>query len=52
MKKQTLSFYYTIGKYKVFRVYSIRKTTDFAIRLGDEPSFSRINKGIMVFVVE
>ncbi|API91815.1 hypothetical protein BKP57_08230 [Virgibacillus sp. 6R] len=30
-------------KYKIFLVYSIRKTKASAIRLGDKPSFSNSN---------
>ncbi|API91188.1 hypothetical protein [Virgibacillus sp. 19R1-5] len=35
-------FFCTIGKYKIFLVYSIRKTKASAIRLGDKPSFSNV----------
>ncbi|MBU8661878.1 hypothetical protein U8M14_14180, partial [Virgibacillus pantothenticus] len=34
----------TIGKYKIFLVYSIRKTKASAIRIGDKPSFSNLLK--------
>ncbi|MGG4179987.1 hypothetical protein ABEW03_11885, partial [Virgibacillus pantothenticus] len=35
-----IAFLYTIGEYKIFLVYSIRKTKASARRLGDKPSFS------------
>ncbi|MBU8567968.1 hypothetical protein KM914_16335, partial [Virgibacillus pantothenticus] len=42
----------TIGKYKIFLVYSIRKTKSSAIRLGDKPSFSNIKYKSKTLILE